>query len=173
MTSHKQSVYHCLIGYKWLGSTHPVSEVHTTAVIDAGDRRPSWEEAMKLPIPSRFARKAVHLGAALALSAGLGAWASDAFAAGKIRVAFGDIASVEALGFLTALERAKERGVEIEINYLKSEDIAAQAVVGGQADVGVGTPYALLQKVRAPIRIFYQMSTLRFYPVVNTEFYKD
>ena len=128
---------------------------------------------MKLPIPSRFARKAVNLGAALVLFGGLGGWASDAFAAGKIRVAFGDIASVEALGFLTALERAKERGVEIEINYLKSEDIAAQAVVGGQADVGVGTPYALLQKVRAPIRIFYQMSTLRFYPVVNTEFYKD
>ena len=59
------------------------------------------------------------------------------------------------------------------MTFFKSEDIAAQAVVGGQADVGVGTPYALLQKVKAPIRIFYQMSTLRFFPVVNTEFYKD
>ena len=46
-------------------------------------------------------------------------------------------------------------------------------MVGGQADVGVGAPYTLLQKVKAPIRIFYQMSTLRFFPVVNTEFYQD
>jgi ABC-type nitrate/sulfonate/bicarbonate transport system substrate-binding protein len=57
--------------------------------------------------------------------------------------------------------------------YLKEEDIAAQAVVSGEADVGVGTPYAMLQKVKAPIRMFYQMATLRFYPIVNTEFYKD
>ncbi|WP_158045645.1 ABC transporter substrate-binding protein [Skermanella pratensis] len=112
-------------------------------------------------------------GAALVVALGLSAMPLDAEAAGKIRIAFGDIASVEALGFLAAIERAKERGVDIDITYLKSEDIAAQAVVGGQADIGVGTPYALLQKVRAPIRIFYQMSTLRFYPVVNTEFHQD
>ena len=98
---------------------------------------------------------------------------SPAAAAGKIRIAFGDIATVETLNFLIAVERAKERGVEIEVTYFKSEDIAAQAVVGGQADVGVGAPYTVLQKVKAPIRIFYQMSTLRFFPVVNTEFYQD
>lgn len=91
----------------------------------------------------------------------------------KIRIAFGDIASVESLNFLIAIERAKEQGVEIDVTYLKSEDIAAQAVVSGEADVGVGTPYAMLQKVKAPIRMFYQMSTLRFFPIVNTEFYKD
>jgi NitT/TauT family transport system substrate-binding protein len=45
-------------------------------------------------------------------------------------------------------------------------------VVGGEADIGVGTPYALIQKVKAPIRLFYQMSALRFFPIVNTEFYK-
>ena len=99
--------------------------------------------------------------------------AAAAAAAGTIRIAFGDIATVETLNFLIAVERAKERGVDIEITYFKSEDIAAQAVVGGQADVGVGAPYTLLQKVKAPIRIFYQMSTLRFFPVVNTEFYQD
>jgi NitT/TauT family transport system substrate-binding protein len=99
--------------------------------------------------------------------------APPAWAAGKIRIAFGDIATVETLNFLIAVERAKERGVDIEITYFKSEDIAAQAVVGGQADVGVGAPYTLLQKVKAPIRIFFQMSTLRFFPVVNTEFYQD
>ncbi len=94
-------------------------------------------------------------------------------AEGKIRIAFGDIESVEILHFLIAIERAKEQGVDVEVNYLKEEDIAAQAVVSGDADVGVGTSYAMLQKVKAPIRMFYQMSTLRFFPVVNTEFYKD
>jgi len=101
------------------------------------------------------------------------ATASTADAHGKIRIAFGDVASVETLNFLIAVERAKERGVEIDVAYLKSEDIAAQAVVSGDADIGVGTPYALLQKVRAPIRMFYQLSSLRFFPVVNTEFYND
>jgi NitT/TauT family transport system substrate-binding protein len=90
----------------------------------------------------------------------------------KVRIAFGDIASPESLHLLTAFERAKEKGVDLEVTFLKSEDIAAQAVVGGQADIGVGAPYALLQKVKAPIRIFLQLSTLRFYPAVNSEFYK-
>lgn len=97
---------------------------------------------------------------------------APAAADGQMRIAFGDIATVETLNFQIALERARERGIDVQVNYLKSEDIAAQAVVGGQADVGVGTPYALLQKVKAPIRIFYQMSSLRFFPIVNTEFYK-
>jgi NitT/TauT family transport system substrate-binding protein len=90
----------------------------------------------------------------------------------SVRIAFGDIASIESLNFLIALERAKERGLEVDVTFFKSEDIAAQAVVGGQADIGVGTPYALLQKVKAPIRIFFQLSALRFYPIVNTEYYK-
>ncbi len=97
---------------------------------------------------------------------------SSAADAGKVRVAFGDIASVESLHLLAAFERAKEQGVDIEVTYLKSEDIAAQAVVGGQADIGVGGPYALMQKVKAPIRMFLQLSTLRFYPAVNGQFYK-
>ena len=54
---------------------------------------------------------------------------------GSMHIAFGDIASVESLNFLIAIERAKERGVDIKVTYFKSEDIAAQAVVGGQADV--------------------------------------
>ncbi len=120
-------------------------------------------------VPKRTKR----LAGVLLVTAALLSLAGAAEAAGKIRIAFGDIATVETLNFLIAIERAKARGVDIEVTYLKSEDIASQAVVGGQADVGVGTPYALLQKVRAPIRMFYQLSTLRFFPIVNTEFYND
>ncbi len=93
--------------------------------------------------------------------------------ADPVRIAFGDIATVESLHLLVAFERAKEAGVDLQVTYLKSEDIAAQAVVGGQADIGVGGPYSLIQKVKAPVRMFLQLSQLRFYPVVNSEFYKD
>ncbi len=110
-------------------------------------------------------------GAAAAL--GLGAVLIAApQAEAKVRVAYGDIASVENLHLLAAFELAKQKGVDIEMTYLKSEDIAAQAVVSGQADIGVGGPYALIQKVKVPVRIFLQLSTLRFYPAVNAEFYK-
>ncbi len=94
-------------------------------------------------------------------------------ASAAIRIALGDIATVETLNLLAAIEQAKARGVEIDLTFLKSEDIAAQAVVSGQADVGIGTPYAMLQKVKAPIRMFYQLSSLRFFPIVNSEFYND
>ncbi len=111
------------------------------------------------------------MGTALALVAGL-ALASPALAQSKMRIAFGDIASVESLHLLVALERAKEKGLDVQLTTFKSEDLAAQAVVGGQADVGIGGPYALMQKVKAPVRIFFQLSKLRFYPVVNADTYK-
>jgi NitT/TauT family transport system substrate-binding protein len=108
---------------------------------------------------------------------GAAAFAASTFAAAAqddpIRVAMGDIASVESLGLLIAMERAKERGVPMELTFFNSEDVATQAVVGGQADIGVGAPYAFIQNSYAPIRMFYRMSTLLFFPVVNTEVYQD
>jgi len=92
---------------------------------------------------------------------------------GTIRIGLGDVATVETLNLLIALERVKERGVEVEFTAFKDEEIAAQAVINGQVDIGIGTPYALIQKVEAPIRIFYQLSTLKFYPVVDKEAYPD
>ena len=113
-------------------------------------------------------RRLAVVGGLATLASGLPAFAQTQ----PLRIAFGDIPSVESLHFLIAVERTKEKGFPVDIANVKSEDIAAQAVLGGQADIGVGTPYAMLQKVRAPMKLFYQMSTLRFYPIVNTEFYK-
>jgi NitT/TauT family transport system substrate-binding protein len=110
------------------------------------------------------------LAAALAVS--LGALPLSSALAGQMRVAFGDIPGIESILTLAALERAKERGVGVELIILNDEDLAAQAIVGGQADVGIGAPYTLIQKVGVPIRIFAQISTLRFFPVVNGEMYK-
>ena len=92
---------------------------------------------------------------------------------GSMHVAFGDTPDPEMLNFLAAVARAGERGVDVKVSFLNSEDIAAQAVVSGQADIGVGTPYALIQKVKAPIRMFYQLAQMRFFPIVNTAKYKD
>jgi NitT/TauT family transport system substrate-binding protein len=90
----------------------------------------------------------------------------------KIRYALGDVVSIDELPLLIAADRAKARGVDVEITAFKSEELAAQAVVNGQADVGQGTPYALVEKVTMPIRFFYQLSTLQFFPVVSKEHYK-
>ncbi|TIM52552.1 MAG: ABC transporter substrate-binding protein, partial [Mesorhizobium sp.] len=61
--------------------------------------------------------------------------------AGDMRIAFGDLPGIESIQTLAAIERAKERGVNVELIVLNDEDLAAQAIVGGQADVGIGAPY--------------------------------
>ncbi len=91
----------------------------------------------------------------------------------SVRIAYGDVPGVEALNVLIALEQIKARGVKVEFLTVKSEDLATQAVASGQADIGIGTPYAAMQRLSVPLRFFYQLSTLRFYPVVNGEFYKS
>lgn len=91
----------------------------------------------------------------------------------KIRYALGDVVSIDELPLLIAVERAKGRGVDVEVTAFKSEEVATQAVINGQADVGQGTPYAAIQKVNVPIRFFYQLSALQFFPVVNKESYKS
>lgn len=106
--------------------------------------------------------------AGLTLSAGASLAQSD-----PLRVALGDIASVESLNLLIAMERTKERGVPMEITFFNSEDVATQAVLSGEADIGVGAPYAFIANSKAPIRMFYRMSTLLFFPVVNSEVYSS
>jgi NitT/TauT family transport system substrate-binding protein len=102
----------------------------------------------------------------------LGLPASDAQAGTKIRYALGDVITTDDLQLLIAAERAKARGVDVEVTAFKSEELATQAVINGQADVGQGTPYAAIQKVNVPIRFFYQLYSLLFFPVVNKESYK-
>jgi NitT/TauT family transport system substrate-binding protein len=107
------------------------------------------------------------LAAALLFSAGA------ASAQTKIKYALGDVLGIDDLPLLAAVERAKKRGVEVEITSFKNEDIATQAVINGQADVGQGTPYAALEKVNVPIRFFVQLWSLQFFPVVANEHFKS
>jgi NitT/TauT family transport system substrate-binding protein len=105
----------------------------------------------------------------------IGGLASDIGGQGrtKIRYALGDVISIDELPLLIAVEQAKARGVDVEVTAFKSEEVATQAVINGQADIGQGTPYAAIQKVNVPIRFFYQLSALQFFPVVNKESYKS
>lgn len=105
---------------------------------------------------------------ALAVALAGGAWAQT-----KIKYALGDVISIDELPLLVAVERAKKRGVTVEVTPFKNEEIATQAVINGQADIGQGTPYAAVEKVNVPIRFFYQLTSLQFYPIVNKEFYKS
>jgi NitT/TauT family transport system substrate-binding protein len=92
---------------------------------------------------------------------------------GSIRVALGDIEGVETLNLLIALERVRERGIDVELIEFAEEDLAAEAVLGGQADVGLGAPYAVIQETGAPIRIICQLQTLRFFAIADAEAYPD
>jgi NitT/TauT family transport system substrate-binding protein len=91
-------------------------------------------------------------------------------AAEKVRVALGDVVSVETLAFIVALERAKDRGVDYELTSFAKEELSIQAIVNGQADIGVGTPYSVIQKSKLPLRILFQVSRLVFFPVVAAEY---
>ena len=104
------------------------------------------------------------------IAAGLALGANFASAQEKIRVALGDVVSEETLAFIVALERAKDRGVDYELTSFAEEELAIQAIVSGQADLGIGTPYSVIQKTKSPLRIIFQMSALVFFPVVSTEY---
>lgn len=103
--------------------------------------------------------------------AAVAATAAMAQATTTIRYALGDVISIDELPLLIAVENARKRGVDVQITAFKSEEIATQAVINGQADIGQGTPYAAVQKVTTPIRFFYQLSALQFFPVVEAARY--
>ena len=89
-----------------------------------------------------------------------------------IRVAEADTFSGEDLIQLIAYENAAERGVTIEAVALKSDDVTFQAVLNGQADVGVGDAYEAIANLNAPIRHFFQVRKLAYIPVVDKTLYK-
>jgi len=109
----------------------------------------------------------------LAVAAAAALLSGAATAQNKIKYALGDVIGIDDLPLLVAAERSKKRGVEVEITPFKNEDIATQAVINGQADIGQGTPYAAIEKVNVPIRFFVQLWSLQFFPVVANEHYKS
>ncbi len=105
--------------------------------------------------------------AGLTLAATLMASAAHA---DKIRIALAETPSDELAAFFVALDRAKANGLDYEWTAFADEELAIQAVLSGQMDIGFGTPYSAMQRSKAPIRIIYQLSKLVFFPVTTMEF---
>jgi len=84
-----------------------------------------------------------------------------------VQVALGDTISVETVSIVIALERAKERGFDYKLTSFAKEDLAIQAVINGQAEIGAATPYSVMQKTKAPIRGLFQLTRLIFFGVAD------
>jgi len=92
--------------------------------------------------------------------------------ADKIRIALAETPSDELAAFFVALDRAKANGLDYEWTAFSDEELAIQAVLSGQMDIGFGTPYAAMQRSKAPVRIIFQLSKLKFFPVTTQKYAK-
>ena len=87
-----------------------------------------------------------------------------------IRIALAETPSDELAAFFVALDRAKANGLDYEWTAFSDEELAIQAVLSGQMDIGFGTPYAAMQRSKAPLRIVFQLSKLKFFPVTTKKY---
>jgi len=90
--------------------------------------------------------------------------------AATIKIALAETPSDELAAFFVALDRAKANGLDYEWTAFSDEELAIQAVLSGQMDIGFGTPYSAMQRSRAPLRIIFQLSKLKFFPVTTTAY---
>ena len=89
-----------------------------------------------------------------------------------IKIALAETPSDEVAAFFVALDRAKANGLDYVWTAFADEELAIQAVLSGQMDIGFGTPYAAMQRTKAPIRIVFQLSKLKFFPVTSLKYSK-
>ncbi|MEJ6687872.1 MAG: ABC transporter substrate-binding protein [Yoonia sp.] len=87
-----------------------------------------------------------------------------------IRIALAETPSDELAAFFVALDRAKANGLDYEWTAFSDEELAIQAVLSGQMDIGFGTPYSAMQRSKAPLRIVFQLSKLKFFPVTTKKY---
>lgn len=94
----------------------------------------------------------------------------------KVRIALSDIPAMDTIPIQAAWARLIEMGVPIELHYFKTDELANQAVVSGQCDIGSGTPYGIIQRLNkqgVQIRFFFQRSKLEYVPVVRKSKYQS
>ncbi len=114
-----------------------------------------------------FLKKTLTAALAVPLAIGLSVGAAHAE---KIRIALAETPSDELAAYFVALDRAKANGLDYEWTAFSDEEVAIQAVLSGQMDLGFGTPYAAMQRSKAPLRIIFQLSKLKFFPVTTTAY---
>ncbi|MGV6806139.1 MAG: ABC transporter substrate-binding protein [Ruegeria sp.] len=115
----------------------------------------------------RFVNRIAAAALALPLAVGITTGAAHAE---KIRIALAETPSDELAAFFVALDRARANGLDYEWTAFSDEELAIQAVLSGQMDIGFGTPYSAMQRSKAPIRIIFQLSKLKFFPVTTTKY---
>ena len=114
-----------------------------------------------------FLKKCAAIALALPLVIGLTTVKPNAE---TIRIALAETPSDELAAFFVALDRAKANGLDYEWTAFSDEELAIQAVLSGQMDIGFGTPYAAMQRSKAPLRIIFQLSKLKFFPVTTKKY---
>ncbi len=92
--------------------------------------------------------------------------------ADTIKIALAETPSDELAAFFVALDRAKANGLDYEWTAFSDEELAIQAVLSGQMHIGFGTPYSAMQRSKAPLRIVFQLSKLKFFPVTTKKYSK-
>ncbi|MCY4459307.1 MAG: ABC transporter substrate-binding protein [Albidovulum sp.] len=117
----------------------------------------------------KLVKRIIAMAAALPLAVGLSAAVAQA---DTIRIALAETPSDELAAFFVALDRAKANGLDYEWTAFSDEELAIQAVLSGQMDIGFGTPYAAMQRSKAPVRIIFQLSKLKFFPVTTKKYSK-
>ena len=125
---------------------------------------------LRFPLSRTF--RGAGFGLVIALLA-IVAVASPAQAAERLRVAIGDVAGPDWLIVLLSLEQARQRGLDSEVIWVKQEENATQAVLDGQAEIGLGTPYAVIQKLPETLRILFQAYQIQFFPVADKRAHPD
>ena len=116
----------------------------------------------------RILRRTINIFASMLVAGG---FLLPSFAiADSIKIALAETPSDELAAFFVALDRAKENGLDYEWTAFSDEELAIQAVLSGQMDIGFGTPYSAMQRSRAPIRIIFQLSKLKFFPVTTKKY---
>lgn len=113
--------------------------------------------------------RAAHAIVAAAMASTLFAAAAQAE---KLRIALAEPPSDELAHIFVALDRAKKNGLEFEWTAFADEELAIQAILSGQMDIGFGTPYSVMQRSKAPVRIIFQLSKLKFFPVTSKKYSK-
>jgi NitT/TauT family transport system substrate-binding protein len=117
----------------------------------------------------RIAKSVFVAGATVFATASFAQAVAQAQDSKAVHIALADLPEVETLFFLVGLARAGEKGLDYELTFFNGEELAIQAILAGQADVGLGSPYAVIQRASVPVRLFQQTSRIIFFPVVNAE----
>jgi NitT/TauT family transport system substrate-binding protein len=97
-------------------------------------------------------KRITRLSAGLAIVA-FGLWSGDVAAQKKIRVAYPSSVDMGDIPSLLAWEQLKKQSIEVVPHYFPKTDLAVQAVLAGEADVGSAAGIAVVKAVESGMNL--------------------